>query len=110
MAFAPQRPVYLKHPHFVGLCGDGSNVNDASGQLDQERHVVADQPTKRPDFDGEEVGPPTMLRQWARKNINHDACLHGAGSMPWRLSTLAMVPHPTSFRYHGVQERKSEPA
>jgi hypothetical protein len=57
MAFAPQRPVYLKHPHFVGLCGDGSNVNDASGQIDQERHVVRDQPTKRPDFDGEEVGP-----------------------------------------------------
>ena len=65
MAFAPQRPVYsvselpsdLKHPHFVGLCGDGSNVNDASGQLDQEWHVVRDQPTKRPDFDGEEVGP-----------------------------------------------------
>ena len=45
----------LKHPHFVGLSGDGSNVNDASGQLDQERHVVGDQPTKRADFDGEEV-------------------------------------------------------
>jgi hypothetical protein len=84
----------LQHESFVGnRCGT-DDVNTPTRELDDEERVIRDQPTRRPDPGGEEVG---RSHGWP---VGHQEGIHvegrsGVGDTPAFSKILAIVARTT---------------
>ena len=87
----------LEHPRFVRPGRDSCNRYDAVGKTDHEEQVLSDQAPHRPHFHGEEVtgSQDFPVRPEKRRPSACRLLRSGAGSMPLRFNTLAIVPRAT---------------